>query len=271
MIRRFCGAVLAALALTVGSPAYAERLWLLIGASDASAAAMAKKAKLLAAKTPAGLVMQTRDCGDPKNVFAWVGELAGSAEAAQAALPRVRQWAPDAYIKRCDAKPGSLLALRIDAIDPSIAEVPSDAVNWSERDRVSSVQSLADGRSVLVTRYFADIPNDPLEGRRERVSVIDASEQRTVLQEDCLDASRVSEQGGDLAFQCAREQAADELLHNVLVFDAAGRKLAEIARCRNPQWSGERSIACDAESVDADGRLKLQRKRTSLAVSPTLK
>lgn len=271
MIRRFSEAVLAALALAVGSPACAERVWLLIGASDASAAAMAKKARPMATRTAAGLVVQTRDCGDPKNVFAWVGEVAGSAEAAQAALPRVRQWVSDAYVKRCDAKPRSLLALRINAIDPSIAEVPPDAVNWNERDRVSSVQPLADGRSLLVTRYFAGTPNDPLEGRRERVSVVDAAGQRSVLQEHCLDASHVSERRGEIAFQCAREQAADELLHSVLVFDAAGRKLAEIAHCRNPQWSSERSIACDAESVDADGRLKLRRKRTSLAVTPTPK
>lgn len=271
MIRFATGAVLAALVLAVATPAGAERAWLLIGASDASAAAMARKARLLAAIAPAGLVVQTRDCGDAKNVFAWVGEVAASSQAAHAALPRMRQSVPDAYVKRCDVKPGSLLALRIDVIDTSIAGVPPDAVNWSETDRVSTVQALADGRSLLVTRYFADTPNDELEGRRERVSLIDAASQRSVLQEHCLDASRVSERQGGIAFQCAREQAADELLHSVLVFDTAGRRVAEIEHCRNPQWSGDSSIACDAESVGADGRLKLQRKRVSVAVATKLK
>ena len=260
-------AMLAALGLAAALPARAVRVWLLVGASDVSAAALAQRAKPLAAKIPTGLVMQTRDCGELKNVFAWVAELAGSAEAAQAALPGARALAPDTYIKRCDAKPGSLLALRIHAIDPSIAAVPGTAVNWREQDRVSTVQALGNGRSLLVTRYFVDDPNDPLEGRRERVSVVAASGQRTVLQEHCLDPSRVSAQRGDLVFQCAREQAADELLHSVLAFDAAGRKLAEIEHCRNPQWTGERMLACDAESVDADGRLRLHRKRTPVAAA----
>ena len=257
-----------ALGLAAASPAKAQRLWLLVGASDGSAAALAKKAQPLAAKLPSGLVLQTRDCGEPKNVFAWVAELVGSAEAAQLALPRVRELVPDAYIKPCDAKPGSLLALRIPAIDPSIAAVPADAVNWREQDRVSAVQALDEGRSLLITRYFNDEPNDPLEGRRERVSVVGATGRRTVLQAHCLDAGRVSALQGLIAFQCVREQAAEELLHSVLAFDAAGHKLAEIAHCRNPRWSGVRALICDAEVVDATGRLSLRRKQTPVAALP---
>lgn len=256
------------LGLLAALPAHAERLWLVVGASDVSAAVLAKKAQPLAAKAPTGLVLQTRDCGEAKNVFAWVADAAGSAEAAQAALPRARAVVADAYIKRCDAKPGTLLALRIPAIDPSIAAVPDTAVNWREADRVSAVQALGEGRSLLVTRYFDAAPNDPLEGRRERVSVVDASGQRSVLEEHCLDAGRVSLRHGDIAFQCAREQAADHLLHSVLAFDTAGRKLAEIERCRNPKWTGGRTLTCDAESVSASGRLTLQRRSTPVAAGP---
>lgn len=282
MIQRCAGAALLALGLTLlAAPAHAERLWLLIGASDASAAAMAKKAKPLAAKAPASLVMQTNDCGESKNVFAWVAELAGSAEAAQAALPRARQLAPDAYIKRCEARAGSLLALRINAIDPSIAEVPANAVNWREQDRVSVVKPLTGDtaragppRNLLVTRYFADTPNDPLEGRRERVSLVEPTGQRIVLQEHCLDVARIALQRGAITLQCTREQAADELLHSVLVFDAAGKKVAEVERCRNPQWpthtQGGPAITCEGESVDATGRLTLARKLVGLSGS-TLK
>lgn len=264
-------ALLAALEWAAALPVCAERLWLLVGASDTSAAALAQRAKPLAAKLPGGLLIQTHDCGEPKNVFAWVAELADTAGAAQGALTSVRPVAPDAYFKRCDVKPGSLLALRIDAIDPSIADVPATAVNWRDEDRVSTVRALADGRSLLVTRYFADDPNDPLEGRRERVSVIDAAGGRVLLQEQCVDAGRASVQRGDLVFQCAREQAGVELLHSVLAFDAAGHKVAEIVHCRNPRWQGERAIVCDEESVDADGRLKLRRKLTPLATLPALK
>lgn len=271
MTRQILIAIGVALGLAAASPAQAQRLWLLVGASDGSAAALAKKAQALAAKLPSGLIMQTRDCGEPNNAFAWVAELVSSAEAAQLALPRVREVVPDAYIKRCDAKPGSLLALRIPAIDPSIAAVPADTVNWREQDRVSAVQALGalgEGRSLLIARYFSDEPNDPLEGRRERVSVVEASGQRQVLQTHCLGAGRVSALQGMVAFQCVRESAANELLHSVLAFDAAGRKLAEIAHCRNPRWSGARTLVCDAESVDASGRLSLRRKQTPVAALP---
>lgn len=198
-------------------------------------------------------------------MFAWAAVLATSAEAAQAALTSVRRVAPDAYVKRCDVKPGSMLALRIDTIDASIAAIPAAAVNWREKDRISTLQSLADGRSLLITRYFADDPNDPLEGRRERVSLIDAAGSRKVLQEQCMDAGHASSQHGNLIFQCAREQAGVQLLHSVLAFDAAGRKLVEMERCRNPRWQAERVIACDEENVDADGRLNLRSKLTQLA------
>ena len=271
MTRQFLIAICVALGLAAALPAHAQRLWLLVGASDGSAAELMKKARPLAAKLPSGLVVQTRDCGEPNNVFAWVAELAGSAEAAQLALPRIREVMPDAYVKRCDAKPGSLLALRIAAIDPSIAAVPADAVNWREQDRVSALQALpalGEGRSLLITRYFNDEPNDPLEGRRERVSVVEASGQRQVLQAHCLGAGRVSALQGRVAFQCVRESAANALLHSVLAFDAAGRMLVEIARCRNPRWSGARTLVCDAESVDASGRLSLRRKQTSVAALP---
>ena len=271
MTRQRLIAIGVALGLAAASPAHAQRLWLLVGASDGSAAVLAKKAQALAAKLPSGLVMQTRDCGEPKNVFAWVAELVDSAEAAQLALRRVREVVPDAYIKRCDARAGSLLALRIPAIDPSIAAVPADVVNWREQDRVSALQALETlgaGRSLLITRYFNDEPNDPLEGRRERVSVVEASGQRQVLQTHCLDAGRVSALQGMVAFQCVRESAANALLHSVFAFDAAGRKLVEITHCRNPRWSGARALVCDAESVDASGRLSLRRKQTPVAALP---
>lgn len=65
MSRRCRGKIacaLASLALVFGTTAHAERLWLLIGASDTSAATIAKKAKVLASKMPTSLLVQTRDC-----------------------------------------------------------------------------------------------------------------------------------------------------------------------------------------------------------------
>lgn len=270
--RDWIASALATSALVFGTTARAERLWLLIGASDTSAAAIAQKSKVLVSKMPTGLLVQTRDCGERKNVFAWIAMVADSREAALAALPRVKQLATDAYIRPCEVRPASLLALRINAIDPSIADVPADAVNWRDEDRVSSVRALdgkfGNGRSLLVTRYFAKMPNDPLEGRRERISLVSATGTHTILDENCMDVASLAVQKNGIALQCVREQAADTLLHSVLVFDTTGKKLAETERCRNPRWiagaSGERTISCEAESVDATGRLSLQRKRVAL-------
>ena len=247
-------------------PANAENLWLVIGASDSSATEIATKAKPLLARNPHSLIIQTNDCGDKRNVFAWAAEVATSPNAAQDALTRVRASLKDAYVKRCDAKPGTLLALRIAAIDKSIVDVPSDAVNWQDEDRVSSAQPLSDGRALVVVRYYVNAPEDPLEGRRERVILADSTGKRVTLEDNCVSPGRAVADHGRIAFHCVREQAGDSLLHSVLVFKGTGEKLTEIQHCRNPKWSNERTIGCEAETVGSDGKLKLNEKRTDLTI-----
>ncbi len=247
-------------------PAWGERLWLVVGASSHSAAEIARKGKLLALHAPDSLVVQTRDCGDKKNIYAWVAETAASPEAAQTTLGSVRTVAKGAYIKRCDVKPATLLALRMTVVDPSIANVPETAVNWAERDRVSSVHPLPDGRSIIIARYFTPVMDDPLEGRRERVILAESPEKRMVLEEHCPNPGRMATRHGRIAFHCVREEAADHLIHNVAVFGKTGEKLAEIERCRNPKWSDELVIECEEESVDPDGQLSLRLKRTEVSL-----
>lgn len=249
----------------VSFPAKAESLWLVVGASDLSATEIATKAKPLFVANPNSLIIQTNDCGDKKNVFAWA-EIATSAKAAQDALIRVRVSSKDAYVKRCEVKPNSLLALRIGVIDKSIVGVPSDAVNWQDEDRVSSTQPLADGRVLAVVRYYVNEPDDPLEGRRERVILANSSDKRITLDDNCVSLGHAVIDHGHIAFHCAREQAGDSLLHNVLVFKATGEKLTEIQHCRNPKWSNERTISCDAETVGADGKLQLNETSTNLTI-----
>jgi hypothetical protein len=142
--------------------------------------------------------------------------------------------------------------------------VPDNAVNWQEVDRVSVVQPLPDGRSLIIDRYFAKVADDPLEGRRERVVLADRSGRRLILENDCVDPAGIRTQRTYIAFECVREQAGDHLLHSVVVFDGTGRKIIETQRCRDPKWAGERVIACDAESVGPDGRLKLQARHIGL-------
>ena len=245
-------------------PAQAERLWLVIGASDGSPAGIAQKGKVLTPLSANGFVVQTSDCGDKRNVFAWVAEAASSAEAAQSGLSHLREKVKDAYVKRCDVKPRTLLAFRVSTVDATISDVPQGAVNWQDEDRISSVRPLADGRAMVIVRHFANEKEDPLEGRRERVVVVDAAGKRLTLEENCISPGTVALQQGRIAFDCAREQAGDHLLHSVVAFGATGEKLLEIEHCRKPLWVGKRTIVCDAETVGSDGRLKLHPKRNQL-------
>jgi hypothetical protein len=244
---------------TAPSPA---RVWLVVLASNTSAEAIARRAKAMALALPPHLIVQTRDCGARDNVFA-LAVLADSADAANVLLPRVQPVVPDAYVKRCDVVPRSLLALRTSVIDPSIYDVPADAVNWDDAARVSEAVPLPEGRTLIVQRYFVSDPEDPLEGRRERV-LLPHAPNATLLQNDCPSAGAFSARAGRIAFECAREQAGDALLHEVVVVTPDGAALASIPHCRGPRWVGPDSIVCDAESVDADGQLTLREKRTEL-------
>lgn len=257
-------ALLAVLLFGSAPLARAERLWLVIAGSDASAAAIAQNAKRFASVAPNGLVAQMNDCGEKRNVFAWIAAISATEGRAKPALDRVRETVKDAYIKRCDVKPHSLLALRMNAVDPSIADVPATAVNWEEADRVSSARRLPDGRTLVIARYFSRAADDPLEGRRERVLLVDATGKQWILDENCPSAGSIAAKYGLVALQCAREQAADHLMHTVLVFDSSARKLMEIQRCRKPTWLNSAVLACDAESVRADGQLVLRRTRTEV-------
>ena len=244
--------------------AKAEPVWLVIGASDVSAARIAEKSKPLFRRYPNGLIIQTHDCGDEANVFAWVAEVATSAASAKNTLAQLRPSVTDAYVKRCDVKPQSLLAFQVPAVDKSIADVPGDVMNWEDTDRVSSVQLLTDGRALVVIRYYANAPDDPLEGRRERVVLLDPPTKRVTLAENCPSTGRAETANERIAFQCAREQAGDHLLHTVLAFSVNGKKLAEISRCRNPRWEAGRSLTCERETVGPDGKLKLHKMVTNL-------
>jgi len=236
--------------------ANAEELWLAVAASDISPAGIAQKAKKL--NDGKGIVVQSRDCGDRKNVFAWVVDIAPSAKSAKKSLKRAKVVAPESYVKKCQVAAESLLAFRQSAVDISIADVPRTVVNWEDKDRISTIQRLENGKHILISRYFDSNKEDALEGRRERVILIDAEEQPHELEKSCTDAGNFVAGNDILAFQCAREQAGDELLHSVLVFGPKGKKMKEIVHCRNPLLT-ETTISCDSESVGADGKLNLER------------
>lgn len=241
-----------------------QPLFLIVGASDASPAAIARKAKTASRGQSPGLVFDARDCGDKKVVFGWAAEIAESEDAAQNALAHARASIPGAYLKRCKVRAGSLLALRQAAIDPSIADVPDDVVNWSDSDRVSSAAPLKDGRVVVTVRYYRADPNDDMEGRRQRLVLVNPDGKSTTLIDSCPGSGAVRERAGMIAFQCATESAADQDLHSTLVFDASGRKLTEVTRCGNPSWVSDQKLKCSEESIGADGVLSLRPKQIRL-------
>lgn len=205
-------------------------VWLVVAGSDATPAGIARKVKALSKALPGLLVVRTLDCGGQKDGFALVTAVADSVASAQKDLPAVRSTVADAYVKRCDVVARSLLDWRVSAVHASIAEVPEDAVNWDDGDRVSSVVPLGEGRAAIVVRYFVNVPEDPLEGRRQRVQLARGAGQKT-LEDDCAGAAGFTANAGHTAFQCDREQAGDALLHSVLVFSDDGRRLAEIPHC----------------------------------------
>jgi hypothetical protein len=248
------GILLLGAVIATALPAHAERLWLVVGASDGTPAGIAQKVK--ATGNRKGLIIRTVDCGDPEHFFAWAAKIAPTEEAAKEGLQEVLRTAGSAVVRNCEVKPGSLLAYRVPAVDLSIADVPETAVNWSDEDRVSTVRPLPDGTAIILTRYYQPDKEDPLEGRRERVSLADRQGKIRQLEDNCVKASGFKTRLGKVIFQCAREQAGDNLLHSVLVFDKEGKR-KEISHCRNPEFSGPR-LWCQAESVKPDGTLQLR-------------
>jgi hypothetical protein len=241
-----------------------QQVWLVVAASDPSPAGIARKAKVLSQGRTGSVVFATRDCGEKRNVFGWAVEIAGSSEAAQAALSRVRPAFKDAYLKRCVVRPGSLLALGLPAVDPSVADVPEDAVNWTDEDRISSTTRLADGRVLVLMRYFVNDPNDEIEGKREKVLLVTPDDKTLTLIDPCLNASSASVRAQRLALTCAREQAAEYELHSTFVFGADGKQILEVPHCTKPKWVGDQVLSCSDQSVNADGELKLRSKRVTL-------
>lgn len=260
---------LAAAAAAAAVPAMAAAgsvRWLVVGASDATPGGIAQRARALAATGPdGGLVVSTADCGDPRAVFAWAAEVADTPEAARATLARLKDRVPDAYVKRCAVRAGSLLALGVPAVDASIADVPADAVNWSDADRISAVRTLDAQTRLVLQRYRAAVPDDPLEGRRTRVLLVRAGAAPLPLLDDCAGLAGAVAAAGWVALACDSEQAADHVLHTVHAFTDTGERVAEVPRCRTPRLVMGERLLCQAESVDAQGRLKLAPRVTPLA------
>ena len=252
--------------LVLGAPAVrAERLWIVVGASSPSPDGIARAAKPLAARWPGGLIFRTADCGEKRDVFGWAYRVEASADEAKAALAGAREVAKGAYVKTCDVAPRSLLALRVSAVDASIADVPTSvAEDWRDEDRVSSAVSIADGPTLVIKRvYKASLLEEPDQGKDEGVWLAQGGGKLKALAESCSPAEGFAGRDGKLAFQCGDSVAADQLLHKVLVFEG-DKQVAAVSSCRKPRWTGPAALVCSSESVGADGRIKLRAKKISV-------
>ena len=254
----------ATLFLFITLQAHAEQVWLVVGASDSSPAGIAEKAKALAPLSDQGLLVQMGDCGQKKDIFAWTAVVSTSSSEAKAALINLRKSVKDAYLKRCAIVPHSLLDFRFTAIDPSIADVPHDAVNWENEHRISTITPLPEGGAIVVVRHYVDDKEDPLEGRRERVVLISPAGKKHPLENNCFNPSDFAEKDGKVAFSCEREQAGEHILHSVVSYHINGEKLTDIEYCRAPRWVDMQTVECDNEVVWPDGTLKLQPRQVKV-------
>jgi len=244
-----------------------EHLWLVVGATDPAPAGIARKEKLLAGVAPGGgLIVRASDCvGETKSVLLWATTVATTAKEARAAVTDIRDRIKKATVKRCDAKPGSLLALRVPAADGSMAEAPKPSSTWTAADRVASLWRLAGGRALVIGHYFVHQEEDPLQGRRERVQLILSQDQKKVLTDDCPSATAlvVSPDATRVALHCSREIAGGDRFHTTLDYDADGNRLAQVAHCRKPRFVDD-VLICDEETVDRDGVMNLHPKGVPL-------
>jgi hypothetical protein len=240
--------------------------WLVIAASESQLVPVIDRTRDLQKSWPEATVVASNDCvGLRPGLYLAVAMIAASRSEAEAAVSKLRAEVPDGYVRECSPKANTTLAFGIPLVDKSIWDVPSNAVNWSDSDRLSSVHRLPVRGYLWIRRKYVPGNNDPLEGRVASVIYFDKQPQNGVeLDSNCIDPG--DKQSGTLvALECAREVAADNLLHETIVFDLpAGTRVKSIQHCRNPSFISTTELTCKEEHVDAQGKLELVSKRVSV-------
>jgi hypothetical protein len=236
--------------------------WLVIaGSNTAVGPAMSARNKLDRA-WPTATVVSSDDCENLRaGLYLTVVDTGPDREKAQAVLSRLRPGVPDAYVRQCKAKPDSRIALSVPLIDPSVEKVPQNVVNWTDHDRISSVIRLNDGGYLWIRRRYESIPEDPREGRRQTVLFFKTSPANaTQVESDCTDPE-YDRHGAWIAVACARETAADHLLHDIRIFSIGSwEQIRNVQRCRKPHLVSAAEMSCSAEEIDGSGSLKLTQK-----------
>lgn len=243
--------------------------WLVVAATGAEPRALLRRRAGLAAAWPGATIVSSDDCANlaPALLLVVAHGAADAAEAEREAA-RLRARIGDAYARRCEVRPRSRLALGLPVVHESIARVPRSAGRPSLlRDAISEVVPLPEADLLYLERVFDPAGRSLLDGWRTNVHWLgERGEERALLATGCADFGGVAQGHGIVAFECATEAVGRERVHTVKLF--RGRPLAPLAeqpRCRGAVIASESEIACQHESVDADGQLTLTAQRVSFA------
>ncbi len=261
----FLCAILALLAKVAA--AEDQRRWFVVATSCHNLVPVLQAAEKLRARWPDTSVVASGDCANlPPGLFMAVAVAAPTRQAALDALVYVSLRASEAYVQECRPRPHSRLALGVPLVDPSIEKVPENVVNWRDRDRISTIVKLKGGRYLWIRRWYdrwyKPEREGPWEGRRESVLLFtDRPDSAIQLESDCTDPS-FAERDGWIALSCTREVAAENLLHETMVYEPTSHKVIfSTKRCRNPRFISATELTCQAEHVDIYGELHLSLKR----------
>jgi hypothetical protein len=103
---------------------------------------------------PAAPLFRPATAESRNNAFAWVLEATPTANEAQIRLSRLRARVKDAYVKHVTSNLGRCSAFAEAQLIALSQMYRKLSTSWADGDRVSSAYPLADGRTLLVLRYF---------------------------------------------------------------------------------------------------------------------
>ncbi len=193
MIRLSLAALL--IAAMPGGQSPRDDEWLIL---QAAADPLALVGAAAAKRAPGARVIATGDCrGMKPGLYLLAMRPGGAARPA------------GSYVRACAAKPRSVAALGLPAVDPSFAAMRSEPINFDGGDIVSKVRA-----GLLLRPYYLLAPNDPREGLR--MAVEDVAGRRRPIDRDCTDPE-VARQGGRIAIACAIEQVAGQHVYRTTV------------------------------------------------------
>lgn len=231
------------------SEARAETQELVVVATSAHPLQLVKKGRELGVSGKSGFhTIRSEDCANLKSrLYLAALKIGGGDKAAR--LAEARRMAKDAYPRSCEARPNSLAAASIPAIDPSFAALDFDPLNWTEKDAVARLQN-----GILVRPYFEAQPEDPLEGLRAAVEVVADGRRRPIVS----NCNFPEVAGGEsfIAVACATENVVDQPIYQTNVYRRSDlAPVKKVARCRAPAFVTALSLRCTRQVVDSDGRV----------------